>query len=212
MGLRETQKKQRYAKILDAFGRMLKKKSFDDITMQQLATASRVSVGTLYNYFKDKDDLVMAFVRESLRPFFDKAEEIAADPPSDAREALSALLVFYLEAFISLPKALVTRAIQVSLSSELSDEPSSSLHQHVIEHILELVETLKKRGLVATVVNTEASALVLFGIITDLVYQYSLRPQIDSGELRSRLACCLEVICNGLDSRAGAPGPAGALR
>lgn len=206
------QKKQRYDKVLDAFGRMLKKRGFDEITMQQLAAASCLSVGTLYNYFKDKDDLVMAYVRESLKPFFDKAEKIASDPPSDVREALSALLESYLEAFISLPKALVTKAIQLSLASELSARPSGSLHQHVTEHIIELIETLRKRGLVSTGVNTEASTLVLFGIITDLVYQYSLRPQVELRELRSRLASCLEVICNGLDSHAGAPGSSGAIR
>ncbi len=212
MGLRETQKKQRYEKLLDSFGRMLRKKSFDDITMQQLAAASRVSVGTIYNYFEDKDALVMAFVREGLKPYFDKAERIAAVPPADARAALSALLGFYLEAFISLPKALVTRAIQISMSNELSAMPSSGFHNHIIEHILELVENLKKMGSIRTSLNTEAAALVLFGMVADLVYQYSMRPDLDLKELTRRLGSCLEVILDGLDSRTGATSPSGALR
>ena len=52
-------------KIIDAAISLILKKGADYITVRNVCTTANLSIGTFYHYFRDKDDLLMYFLRES---------------------------------------------------------------------------------------------------------------------------------------------------
>lgn len=59
-------------KILDGCDRLLEKRSFEQLTMQDIARESGVSVGNLYNRFDDRDALVAHVADRHQRRFFER--------------------------------------------------------------------------------------------------------------------------------------------
>jgi AcrR family transcriptional regulator len=201
MSLRAEQKKRRHAKILASLGLLMKRRRFEDITMEHIARTARVSVGTLYNYFDGKDALVIAYAFNGMEPFIQKAEALVAEPPENAREAIWSFLCTYLEGFASQPKAVINQVIQVTIQNQCRDDQQPGLHKHALTQLRTLVSKLVDRGLLKKGSDPEALVLVLFSILTDLVYQYSLRPEVDFDMLKTRLERCFSIVYDGLKGR-----------
>lgn len=62
-GLRDKQKEKRREAIMTAAANLFKNKGFDAASMEEIAGAAELSVGTVYNYFKTKGDICLAIYR-----------------------------------------------------------------------------------------------------------------------------------------------------
>jgi len=60
--------KARRAQILEAAAALFSEKGFHSATTKEIAAAAGVSEGTLYNYFKDKRDLLISIAKEATYP------------------------------------------------------------------------------------------------------------------------------------------------
>ena len=70
--LREQEKLERRAAIMDAAERVFLARGVGNATMDQIAKAVRLSKGTLYLYFKNKGDLYLAIATRALRELNDR--------------------------------------------------------------------------------------------------------------------------------------------
>ena len=52
-------------KIIDTAISIIRKKGADAVTVREVCETSGLSIGTFYHYFRDKDDLMMHFLRET---------------------------------------------------------------------------------------------------------------------------------------------------
>lgn len=69
-------------RILAAARQRFRRYGIKKTTMQEIARDAEVAVGTLYLYFKDKDDLIVAGAEEFVARHHRQAEEILAAPGS----------------------------------------------------------------------------------------------------------------------------------
>jgi AcrR family transcriptional regulator len=67
-------------RILDAAGRLFRENGFDSATTRDLAREADIAAGTLFNYFRSKEDLAMTLIA-------DAAEEARAEFHSSLRPA-----------------------------------------------------------------------------------------------------------------------------
>ena len=61
-GLRERQKALRHDRILEAAARLFREHGYEDVKMEAIAAAAEVAIGTIYNYYQNKGDLLVAIV------------------------------------------------------------------------------------------------------------------------------------------------------
>ena len=96
MGLREKQKKQRHAAILNATARMIREEGFQKTRMDRIASEAGVGVATVYKYFGTKENIIREIFIPDLEECLDRAEQVVNFPPDDPVEAAMALLRCYM--------------------------------------------------------------------------------------------------------------------
>jgi len=88
---RERQNAARSNQILDAAARLFAERGFHRTTTRDIANAADVAEGTLYNYFANKDDLLMGIMRRLSDSFGSDAGKLEM-APVNAREHFFSLL------------------------------------------------------------------------------------------------------------------------
>ena len=83
--------------IIDATVRLISTKGADKLTVRSVCKEADVSTGTFYHYFRDKDDLMMYFVRTT--PFSDAVLEV---PLSDIASRISELYMMLIDTYMDL--------------------------------------------------------------------------------------------------------------
>lgn len=91
---RETQKQELRAAILKAAGDLFLEHGYEHFSLRQVAEQIGYSPGTIYLYFRDKDDLLQAVVGEGFERF-EQALRSAASSTSDASERMHHLTEAY---------------------------------------------------------------------------------------------------------------------
>ncbi|MEM1191245.1 MAG: TetR/AcrR family transcriptional regulator [Pseudomonadota bacterium] len=113
---RQKRSEETLAKILDACDTLSQEIGFEDLSMQAIARTAGVSVGNLYNRFRNKEDLIEHLVMRRQRAVAARiATLLAGDAAAlDLRGRLTAVTRGLLEGLAD------TRALQVSAAQRLA--------------------------------------------------------------------------------------------
>ena len=73
------EKNEKYYSILDGAGAVFAKLGFYKSTISQIATEAGVADGTIYLYFKNKDDILYQFIRFKTGNVFEKMRKAVSE-------------------------------------------------------------------------------------------------------------------------------------
>jgi TetR/AcrR family fatty acid metabolism transcriptional regulator len=93
------------AKILDAAGRLFGTRRFHEVRMDDIAAEAGVGKGTLYRYFKDKDELYLKLLERASGQFTERVQAAVAHQ-GGTRDRLVALVTTVLDYFDENPHLL----------------------------------------------------------------------------------------------------------
>ncbi len=114
-GLREKQKADRERRILQAAVRKFRAEGYRAVRIDDLAEMAEVSVGTIYNYYRNKGDILIAVVAMEVEEVLASGAALVADPPPGVRDAvLSLIYEYYDHSLIYLSKEMWRSAIALS--------------------------------------------------------------------------------------------------
>ena len=112
-------------KIIDATVHLIRTKGADHITVRGVCKGANVSIGTFYHYFRDKDDLMMFFVRTT--PFSDaELKTPLSDIPARISELYMMLIDLYLDLGEDFMKSFYSTS-NISLSAYMGEELQAAL-------------------------------------------------------------------------------------
>ena len=94
-GLREKQKADRERRILRAAVTQFRADGYHSVRIEDIADMAEVSVGTVYNYYRTKGDILIAVVAMEVEEVLASGARVVADPPKGVCEALLALIFGY---------------------------------------------------------------------------------------------------------------------
>lgn len=152
--------------ILDATARVLVEEGFAGTTTNRVAQCAGVSIGSLYQYFPNREALVAAVARrhsERLKARLETALDHVRD--SDVRNAIDRLLIAVHDAHTANPRLSAVLATEVPKLGSMSwkkqiDARGTALVRTVLERHADELRPDLDRELVAFIVSTLVEALI----------------------------------------------------
>ncbi|MCX7643835.1 MAG: TetR/AcrR family transcriptional regulator [Rhodobacteraceae bacterium] len=90
-GRRAERKARTHRRLVEVAGQLFRARGFEATRMEEIAAEAGIAVGTCYNYFEGKGDLLLALVVQADESCIVAAEPLLADLPQDPEEALVTL-------------------------------------------------------------------------------------------------------------------------
>jgi AcrR family transcriptional regulator len=115
LGLRERNREERHRRILESAARQFRERGYDHVKIEEIAEAAGVSVGTIYNYYKNKGDVLVAIVSLEVNEVLVLGEAVVASPPKNAVKAVERLILTYIDHSLTyLSKEMWRQAMAIS--------------------------------------------------------------------------------------------------
>lgn len=164
-GLRAKHKADRHQRIVEAAARLFRTQGYDTVKMEAIAAAAEVSIGTIYNYYKNKGDLLVAIVSMEVHEVLAAGERVIADPPRNAEKAVAKLIANYIEhALVYLSKEMWRQAM--AITTQQPDSPSGVAYNELDEALArqtsKLIKKLQTLGLAQVGVDAQAIGELIF--------------------------------------------------
>ena len=190
-GLRERQKADRERRILRAAVTRFRADGYRSVRIEDLAEMAEVSVGTVYNYYQTKGDILIATVAMEVQEVLDAGRAIVADPPRGAGEAILALIFQYYDHSLEyLSKEMWRTAM--ALSIEAPGTPNgrryTELDQRLARQVTDLVEALQARGEVRPDLDAAALGELLFNNLNQMFVEFVKDDDMTLDTLRACVA------------------------
>ena len=129
----------KFERILEAAINVFARQGFHQATISQIAREAGVADGTIYLYFKNKDDIMVHFFNQRTKRAFSRFRE-AVDRAGNAREKLTVLIRTHLEEFqINRAMAVVYQAEthHTNRSCEAQIREMSKMYLDIVSEIVE---------------------------------------------------------------------------
>jgi AcrR family transcriptional regulator len=164
-GLRERQRSKRRDTMLRAAAAVFGEKGFEEARLEDIAERAELSVGTIYNYFSSKFDLLVAMYREDRELVLKQSEAIVANPPDDPVIAISRLIQCDLETGIDYAGPAVWREILApAFTPERYRKTFAEIYDRYTGRMLQLLELLRRRGQLDPGADCRLAARIFLGL------------------------------------------------
>lgn len=155
--------------IFDAAAEIFTRKGYHKTTVEEIAAAIGVSKGTIYYYFKNKEELYLAIIREGIDHFHKqlvKAAESTIEPRDKIRKLIRGHFVF-----CEKEKNLVFLFIKELSNTEFNREILTGM----LAKCLQVYRNVIEEGIAGKVfrpVNSEIVSSAVFGMLTITAIHY----------------------------------------
>ncbi|MFK7868739.1 MAG: TetR/AcrR family transcriptional regulator [Roseobacter sp.] len=174
-GLREKQKAAREKRILEAAVRKFQAEGYRAVRLEDLAEAAEVAVGTVYNYYQTKGDILIAVVAMEVEEVLAAGEVIVANPPEDVEAALQALIFSYYDHSLQyLTKEMWRRAMGLTIEAPGTPlgQEYTDLDRRLAAQVVALLQALSDRGLIRPGLDTQAVGEVIFNNLNQMFVEF----------------------------------------
>lgn len=203
-------------RILDAAERVFAQSGFFNARVSEIARSAGVADGTIYLYFKSKDELLISLFEsrmERVNAQLAAAAE-AADTPTDKLEAI---IRSHLRMVRDNPQVAEVLTIELRQSSKFMKEHSNPRFGELLKLMASVIAQGQANGDFVADIPPPLAARMIFGIVDELALAWLLGGRGEKFDMERATAWVSVLVLNGLKHRAPAgpvptepaPGPAG---
>lgn len=197
-GLRERKKEQTRSHIIRSAEALFTERGLQEPTVEDIAAAADVSVGTLYNYFGSKIVLQLAVFEEETAAIVGRGESIVSNPGDDPVAAIERLFDAYLDGFFSIDRRLLLDVFRVGFNSAEMLPSLVSLDLLILQQLGELMGGLAVRGLIRSERVEDAVLLLYSSLVTVLLFFLTV-DGTEQEDIRAQARRLVETAFHGLD-------------
>ena len=175
------------------------KNGFYATRVSEIAKAAGVADGTIYLYFKNKDDVLISIFEEGIERLLESLREVAAsEEPVEAKiRHILDLQLGLLEDQRDLAEVITVNLRQ---SSRLLKQYAAPLFMEYIEVLAGVIDEGRKEGVFREDLNSRVVARALFGAIDAILLTWALG-DADPASLRKASRHCGALFLDGLRVR-----------
>ena len=145
VAINDKAKNDKYHRILEAAVAVFAGSGFHEATVSQIARAAGVADGTIYLYFKNKDDILVQFFNYKTRQVFARFRE-EVDQAQSAVEKLRNLIRRHLDEFQKDRHMAILYQAETHRTNRLAEEQIHEMHKMYLDLIAEIVEQGQVEG------------------------------------------------------------------
>ncbi|SDN11670.1 TetR/AcrR family transcriptional regulator [Vreelandella arcis] len=200
-GLRERQKADRNRRILTTAAKLFRRDDYRHVRIEDLAHQANVSVGTVYNYYATKGDILIAIVAMEVEEVLEAGECLLASPPQPALKALTRLIDHYYDHSLHyLNKQMWRTAMATSIDAPQTPNglKYNLLDERLKDQVQRLILVLKERGDIAADLEAAVVGSLLFNVLNMLFMEFIKSDDMELESLKTQLHRQLEMIAQWL--------------
>ncbi len=160
--------------IIQAAIDVFSKKHFQDSTISEIAKKANVAEGTIYQYFKNKEDLFFSIPVEKTKEFC-KELELHLQGIHGAFNKIRKFVWYYLYFFKMNPEYARTLMLEMRVSKSFVKTKSYKAFKPFTNRILEIIEEGQRGGMVRKDVNIYILRQLILGILEHMVTRWLLK-------------------------------------
>lgn len=141
----KTKENGKYQRILEAAVKVFAEQGFHQSTISQIAREAGVADGTIYLYFKNKDDILVQFFTYKTKQVFDKFRE-EVDKAENSFDKLKNLIRRHLQEFQNDRNMAVLYQAETHQNSRLVEEQIRDMSKLYLDIVSEIVEQGQEEG------------------------------------------------------------------
>jgi AcrR family transcriptional regulator len=190
VGLRARSKEARNRRILESASELFRESGYDEVKIEAIAELAGVSVGTIYNYHKNKGDILVAIVSMEVIEVLALGEKLLDRLPGNAVKAINDLLTGYFDHSLTyLNKAMWRQAMAISMAQPTS--PSGSVYVEMdnalADQTIRMVQKLVTLGLLRRDVDPQIFGRILFHSMDNMFINFVKDDTKSLASLKSEL-------------------------
>jgi TetR/AcrR family transcriptional regulator, fatty acid metabolism regulator protein len=193
----------KYQRILDAAIEVIAEHGFFHSRVSEIADRAGVADGTIYLYFKNKDELLMAAIDSAFHRFIRRAKT-ALDEITDAREKLRRMAFLHLEGLGANRNLAIVFQTELRHSAKFLGQFS---HNLMVEYF-DVIKGVLREGQVAGVFRADLSVTIaahcFFGAVDEIVTTWILsdRDRDRDHQLSSLADSVVSIVLKGVETGA----------
>lgn len=164
---------------------------YRSVRIEDLAEMAEVSVGTVYNYYRNKGDILIATVTMEVEEVLGSGAAIVADPPAGVEAALLALIFQYYDHSLEYLSKEMWRSA-MALSIEAPETPNgrryTELDGRLATQVIDLIAALQRRGEVRRDIDAARFGQVVFNNLNQMFIEFVKDDSMTLDTLRDRVA------------------------
>jgi TetR/AcrR family transcriptional regulator, fatty acid metabolism regulator protein len=189
-------KRDRRRQILDAAVEVFSAAGFHKSRVSDIARTADVADGTIYLYFKSKDDILISIFEETMSEMIEGVEAAIAGH-DDPFERLRRFADYHMGMVETKPRVAKVLQVELRLSNTFMKEYRPARLQQYMNIIGRLIDDGKTSGRVRQDVNTIIARRAFFGALDEIAMQWMLTPNARYG-LRESARQVAELFVRGL--------------
>lgn len=172
-------------RILTAAERIFARRGFFAAKVSDVAKEAGVADGTIYLYFKSKDDLLISLFERRMQQVNDTLRAAVAGIPSP-REQLRAFIKTYLQLVNDEPAAAEVLTIELRQSSKFMKEYENPQFADFLRLLGGIIAAAQERGELSSTIPAHVAARMIFGVLDELALAWVLAKQPFGGGAGTR--------------------------
>ena len=201
----QAKKSAKYEQILEAAIRVFARQGYHNSTISQVAREAGVGDGTIYLYFKNKDDILDNFFSYKTTQIFSQFKE-EVDSCGNALEKLRKLVSSHLAEFERNRDLAVVYEVETRMRRHLSDEKIKEMSRMYFDLVAEIVEQGRREGTIRQNIPIHLVKQYLLGAVDEVIttWLYSFKDY----RLVSQAEPLVDLFINGIGTNgASVVGP-----
>ncbi len=175
----------KFSAILRGAIQVFARAGYFNAKVAEVARAAGVADGTVYLYFKNKDDLLVSIFNTTMAEFNARAQKELAEI-ADPREQLRHFAKLHFEALEADRELAVVFQVEFRHSTRFMEQFSETMLADYLKILREILERGQQQGVFRAGLNPKVVAKVIFGALDEMVtnwvlshHNFKLTPLID---------------------------------
>lgn len=190
IGLRAKNKADRRDRILHAATRQFRESGYEATRIEAIAAEAEVSIGTIYNYYENKGDLLVAIVSMEVNEVLDAGQRVIDSAPTHVTQAVNTLIATYIDhSLVYLSKDMWRQAMAISTQQPGSPfgRTYAALDRALTKQTCALIAKLRDLGAVRAEVDVRGVGEMIFNNTNMMFIEFVKNETMAINQLRTAI-------------------------